>query len=83
MRLCLLCWLPLLSACTPPLPEPVVLPPRVPADLLQPCPGYTGPVPREEGQISDALLAEARGRACANNRLIAVADILNSPGPGL
>ncbi|WP_353397687.1 hypothetical protein [Pseudophaeobacter arcticus] len=48
----------------------------MPPDLLQPCAGYTGPLPQSEGQISDALIAEARGRACANGRLTAVAEIL-------
>lgn len=76
MRLCLLCSLPLLSACiTAPEPQPRV--PLVPADLLRPCAGYTGPLPQEEGQLADALLAEAQGRACANTQLGAVAEILH------
>ncbi|MCD9148659.1 hypothetical protein [Pseudophaeobacter flagellatus] len=54
-------------------------PPQVSADLLQPCAGYTGPVPQSEGQISDALIAEARGRTCANGRLAAVAEVLALP----
>ncbi|MEP2717653.1 hypothetical protein [Pseudophaeobacter sp.] len=49
----------------------------VPADLLLPCPGYSGAVPRSEGQISDALLAEWRGRRCANAKLATLAQILN------
>ena len=75
MRLCLLCCLPLLTACLKS-PDPVVVAPRIPADLLKPCSGYTGPVPQSEGQISDALIAEARGRACANGRLATVGKIL-------
>ncbi|MEQ3704580.1 hypothetical protein [uncultured Pseudophaeobacter sp.] len=51
----------------------------MPPDLLQPCAGYTGPLPQSEGQISDALIAEARGRSCANGRLTAVAEILTQP----
>ncbi|MEP1497768.1 hypothetical protein [Pseudophaeobacter sp.] len=51
----------------------------MPPDLLQPCAGYTGPLPQSEGQISDALIAEARGRACANGRLEAVGEILDLP----
>jgi hypothetical protein len=51
----------------------------VPPDLLQPCAGYTGPLPQSEGQISDALIAEARGRSCANGKLAAVAEILAAP----
>jgi hypothetical protein len=51
----------------------------VPADLLQPCAGYTGPLPQSEGQISDALIAEARGRRCANGKLATVGEILAAP----
>ncbi|WP_417699862.1 hypothetical protein [Pseudophaeobacter sp.] len=57
----------------------MIPPPNVPADLLQPCAGYTGPLPQTEGQISDALIAEARGRRCANARLAAVGEILAVP----
>jgi hypothetical protein len=81
MRLCRLCLVPLLSACSPPLPDPIVQPPSVPQDLLVPCPGYRGLVPRTEGQLSDALLAEAQGRACANGRLATLAEILTDPDP--
>lgn len=81
MRLCLLCCLPLLTACSDPDSQQIIQPPKVPADLLQPCAGYTGPVPRSEGQISDALIAEARGRDCANGKLATLAEILNSTGP--
>jgi hypothetical protein len=59
----------------------VIPPPRVPPDLLQPCAGYTGPPPQSEGQISDALIAEVRGRHCANGKLATVADILNKSSP--
>ncbi|WP_122073719.1 hypothetical protein [Pseudophaeobacter sp. EL27] len=76
MRLYPLCLPLLLTGCFGPESEPVTPPPRVPPDLLQPCAGYTGPVPQSEGQISDALIAEARGRACANGRLATVAEIL-------
>lgn len=79
MRLCLLCLVPLLSACSQPLPDPILQPPSVPQDLLVPCPGYTGLVPRTEGQLSDALLAEVQGRACANGRLATLAEILTDP----
>jgi hypothetical protein len=81
MRLCLLCCALLLSGCGP---DPFVItpPPRqVPADLLMPCAGYTGPLPNTEGQYSDALVAEVRGRHCANGKLGAVDEILNAPGP--
>ncbi len=76
MRLYPLCLVLLLSACSDRASEPVIPPPRVPADLLQPCAGYTGPLPQTEGQISDALIAEARGRRCANGKLATVAEVL-------
>jgi hypothetical protein len=78
MRLYPLCLLLLLSACISPAPEPVMLLPHVPPGLLQPCLGYRGPVPVSEGQISDALLAEAIGRDCANNRLATLNKIIAS-----
>lgn len=76
MRLFPLCCALLLSGCLR-APEVVAPPPPVPADLLRPCSGYIGPMPRTEGQLSDALIAEARGRACANARLGAVRQILD------
>lgn len=81
MRLCLLCSLLLLTGCSERDSEPIKPPPDVPANLLQPCSGYTGPLPRTEGQISDALVAEAKGRACANGRLATIGEILTSTGP--
>ncbi|MEP5000617.1 hypothetical protein [Pseudophaeobacter sp.] len=79
MRLYPLCLPLLLGACSDRASEVFIPPPRVPPDLLQPCAGYTGPLPQSEGQISDALIAEARGRACANGRLEAVGEILDLP----
>lgn len=81
MRLCLLCLPLLLTGCLGRETDVVIAPPRVPADLLQPAPGYSGPHPKTEGQLSDALVAEAEGRALANSRLEAIAKILNSTGP--
>lgn len=81
MRLCLLCCALLQSACGA---DPIVVAPiphNVPPDLLQGCAGYTGPVPQDEGQLSDALVAEVRGRHCANGKLTAVDEILNGVGP--
>jgi hypothetical protein len=77
MRLCLLCLVSLLSACMGRGSDPARLPPpNVPADLVTPCLGYTGPVPTTEGQLSNALIAEAQGRGCANGKLATVAEIL-------
>jgi hypothetical protein len=75
MRLLPLCCALLLSGCLR-APEVVAPPPAVPADLLRPCEGYGGPVPRTEGQLSEALIAEVRGRACANAKLEALKQIL-------
>lgn len=80
MGLCLLCSALLLSGCGAE-PAPVAVAPHVPLDLFQPCRGYLGPRPGTEGQISDALIAEVRGRQCANGKLATMAEMLNSPGP--
>lgn len=78
MRLFLIfCVLPLAACMGREGPTVVAPPPAVPADLLVPCGGYTGPSPRTEGQLSDALVAEARGRQCANGRLAAIGEILS------
>jgi len=77
MRLYPLCLPLLLAGCFGAGSEPIAPRPEVPADLLQPCVGYTGPLPQSEGQISDALIAEARGRSCANAKLGTVAEILD------
>jgi hypothetical protein len=77
MRLCLLCLVSLLPGCMGGGSDPALLPPpNVPADLVTPCAGYTGPVPTTEGQLSNALIAEAQGRGCANGKLATVAEIL-------
>jgi hypothetical protein len=77
MRLCLLCLVSLLPGCMGRGSDPARLPPpNVPADLVTPCAGYTGPVPTTEGQLSNALIAEAQGRGCANGKLTTVAEIL-------
>ncbi|MEP1494291.1 hypothetical protein [Pseudophaeobacter sp.] len=81
MRLYPLCCLLLLTGCFGRDTEAVKPRPEVPADLLQACAGYTGPLPQTEGQMSDALIAEARGRSCANGKLATVADILNPSSP--
>ena len=72
-----LCCALLLSACGADKIVVAPIPHNVPADLLQGCAGYTGPVPQDEGQLSDALVAEMRGRHCANGKLAAIDEILN------
>lgn len=80
MRYYLLCCALLLSACTQNEP-PIIAPPHnVPADLLQGCPGYLGPMPKTDGQLSDAHIAEWAGRRCANGRLTSIAEILSNTG---
>lgn len=81
MRLCHLCLAILLSACTKPAPRAILSPHPVPPDLLRPCAGYRGPLPRTEGALAKAIIAEAQGRACANARLAAMAEILSKPDP--
>ena len=81
MRLCLLYSALLLSACTPNEPPVIAPPPYIPADLLQGCPGYLGPFPSADGQMSDAHVAEWAGRRCANARLASIREIVNKKGP--
>ena len=82
MRLYLLCSMLLLSGCMGRDHLTITAAPiRVPVDLLQTCPGYTGPTPNTEGLISDVLVAEMRGRYCANSRSEAIAEILKPSGP--
>jgi hypothetical protein len=77
MRLYLLCLVSLLPGCMGRGSDPALLPPpNVPADLVTPCAGYTGPAPTTAGQLSNALIAVARGRGCANGKLATVAEIL-------
>ncbi|WP_162930196.1 hypothetical protein [Pseudophaeobacter sp. EL27] len=42
-------------------------------------------MPRTEGELARAIVAEAQGRACANARLATLAEILVKPelGPNL
>ena len=81
MRLYPLCFLILLTGCFGRDSEPIKPLPAVPADLLLPVPGYTGPVPKTEGQLSDALVAERRGRQAANAKLTTIGEILNEERP--
>lgn len=47
----------------------------VPAELLAPCPGWTGRAPETEGDLIRAALAEKGGRLCANGKLEAIAAL--------
>jgi hypothetical protein len=47
----------------------------IPADLLAPCPGWTGRRPETEGEIIRAALAEKGGRECANSKLASIAAL--------
>ena len=64
---CRYCLMPgLLDAWSSPAPDWVAVGPNVAPDLLQCCSGYLGPMPQSEGRNAEALIAEARGRSCAN-----------------
>jgi hypothetical protein len=54
-----------------------VLTAPVPADLLQPVPGYPGPVPQTEGQLVTAMLTTVAALSEANARIAAIAEILS------
>lgn len=71
MNRCLIACALLLSGCGT---EPAGI--VVPADLLIPAPGWTGPVPRTAGELMDAVAAEKRGRELANARTETVANLL-------
>lgn len=57
-----------LTACGP---DPAV----IPAELLDPCPGWQGKRPETEGQLIRAALAEKGGRLCANSKLASIARL--------
>lgn len=56
--------------------EPFAVAPTIPADLLTGCPGYTGPVPRTERDIVLVVVAEKRGRECANAKIETIAGMI-------
>ncbi|ULB08759.1 hypothetical protein ORIO_02255 [Cereibacter azotoformans] len=63
----------LLAACGPDLPRGAAY---VPPDLLTAPAGWTGPSPRDEGELIDAAAAEKRGREQCVGQLIAIAEIV-------
>jgi hypothetical protein len=69
-RLTVIC-LMLLAGCGRDLPPPVV-----PADLLEPVPGWTGPSPKTKGALMAASLAEKRGLGQCNIDKDAIREIL-------
>lgn len=70
MRLCPIIFLVLLAACGREVRQA-----PIPADLLVPCEGWTGPTPRTEGQLVDAAFAEMRGRKECNLKIEAIAAL--------
>jgi hypothetical protein len=74
MRLCLIIFAGLLAGCGQP-PKPV----QIPDELMQPEPGWRGPVPTTEGQLIDAAFAEKTGRVRANEKLGTIREIVVGP----
>lgn len=72
MRLCLIFCALALAACG----RDTVASVYVPADLLAPAPGWTGPPPATERALILAAAAEKRGREQANAQLAAIAQIV-------
>lgn len=77
MRLCLIIFAVSLAACGREVaPDVVYAAPPIESSLLTACPGWAGQNPQTEGQLADAMLAEKRGRVCANGKLQAVSEVL-------
>lgn len=81
MRHCLIICALLLAACGPDPARVVLAPPPISADLLAPCPGWTGPTPQTEGQWVDAAAAEKYGREMCNGQLLTIAQTIGVIGP--
>jgi hypothetical protein len=77
MRRCLIICALLLAGCGRELPPVTAAPPPIPADLLKPAPGWTGPTPYNEGTWGDAAWAEKRGRLQCNGQLLTIDQITN------
>jgi len=76
MHRCLIICALLISACAKPQPE--LVPPYVPADLLTPC--LTPPMAATtEGQLAAKILRIAKDRDCANQKIEAIAEIVAGP----
>jgi hypothetical protein len=76
MHRCLIICALLTSACARPQPE--IVPPYVPADLLTPC--LTPPmVAKTEGQFAAKMLRIASDRDCANQKIMSIGEIVAGP----
>lgn len=71
----------LLAGCGRELPPVTAAPPPIPADLLKPAPGWTGPTPATKGTFTAAAWAEKRGRLQCNGQLLTIDQITNPPQP--
>lgn len=71
----------LLAACGREAQPVTAAPPQIPADLLKPAPGWTGPTPATDGGIIDAAWAEKRGRLQCNGQLLTISEIAYPPAP--
>lgn len=61
----------LLAGCGGDLPTPVV-----PADLLEPVPGWSGPTPETQGQLVSAVIADRRALGQCNLQVETIREIL-------
>jgi len=72
----LLCCVLLLSACGANDRRITTLVTEVPLELRQPEPGWTRGAPRNEGELSDALVVTVQALARANAKIVATDEIL-------
>ena len=76
MHRCLIFCALLISACSK--PQPQLVPPYIPADLLTPC--LTPPMAATtEGQLAAKMLRIAEDRDCANQKIEAIGQIVATP----
>lgn len=76
MHRCLIICALLISACSK--PQPQLVPPYIPADLLTPC--LTPPMAATtEGQLAAKLIRIAADRDCANQKILSIGEIINGP----
>lgn len=76
MRLLAIICVMLLASCGRD-PQYIPVEPTIPADLLVPSKGWTGPTPQTEGQLIDAVEAEKSGREDANRKIKAISEIVD------